>query len=137
MGSTEMILLDTQSLVWWAQEDSTRLSLPARQEITKAEKDNALAASAMSIWEVCLLVKSGRLHLKVSIEDWLDALVSLSEIQIVPVDGAIAKTSVFLPDPLHKDPADRIIIATAIREGATLVTSDKKILRYPHVQSVW
>lgn len=132
-----MILLDTQALVWWAQEDSTRLSLPARQEITNAEKDNALAASAMSIWEVCLLVQSGRLHLKVSIEDWLDALVSLPEIQIVPVDGAIAKTSVFLPEPFHKDPADRIIIATARQLGATLITSDKKIRSYKHVKTLW
>ncbi|MBI4066645.1 VapC toxin family PIN domain ribonuclease, partial [Candidatus Gottesmanbacteria bacterium] len=66
-----MILLDTQAIVWWVQEQPSRLSRRARGEIAKAEKEQALAASAMSIWEICLLVKSERLQLGVTIEQWL------------------------------------------------------------------
>lgn len=132
-----MIILDTQALVWWAGEKVSRLSPHARREIAKAEKNNALAISAMSIWEICLLVKSRRLHLNVIIEEWLDALNSLPEIQIIPIDMNIAKTSVFLPELFHKDPADRMIVATALTFGASLVTSDQKIRRYKNVQTIW
>ncbi len=132
-----MILLDTQAVVWWAQEQPSRLSLLARREIAKAEKDQALAASAMSVWEICLLVKSERLQLGVTIEQWLSALASLPEIHIIPIDAEIARLSVYLPKPFHKDPADRMIVATALQLEVPLVTSDQKIRRSKVVSTIW
>ncbi len=132
-----MILLDTQAVIWWAQEEPSRLSLRARREIAKAEKEQALVASAMSIWEVCFLVKSERLQLGVTIEQWLSALTSLREIHIIPIDAEIARLSIYLPEPFHKDPADRMIVATAISLDAPMVTSDRKIRSYPYVRTIW
>jgi PIN domain nuclease of toxin-antitoxin system len=54
----------------------------------------------------------------------------------IPVDNTIARIAVELPEPLHSDPADRIIIATALSLGATLVTRDRKIIEYPHVKTL-
>jgi len=58
-------------------------------------------------------------------------------LNFVPVNNRIALLSVRLPKPLHADPADRIIIATALILGATLVSKDERILAYPHVDSLW
>jgi len=58
-------------------------------------------------------------------------------VKFIPVDNSVAVKSVNLPQPLHSDPADRIIIATAISSGVPLVTRDEKILNYPHVQTIW
>ena len=132
-----MILLDTQAVIWWAQDQPSRLSPRARREIAKAEKNQALFASAMSIWETCLLVKSERIQLGVTIQKWIDALTSLPELHIIPIDTEIARSSVYLPEPFHKDPADRMIVATALSLGAPIVTSDCKIREYKHVRTIW
>jgi PIN domain nuclease of toxin-antitoxin system len=58
-------------------------------------------------------------------------------ISFVPIDNRIAVKSVSLPEPLHRDPADRIIIATAITLGAALITKDDKIINYPYVETIW
>lgn len=131
-----MILLDTHTLIWWVS-DPPRLSARAKREISNAISGGGIAISAISVWEIALLVKAERIQLKQDVHAWIGKVLSLPVLTVVPVDADIAETSVFLSGFPSKDPADRIIIATAIREGATLVTSDKKILLYPHVQSAW
>ena len=72
--------------------------------------------------------------------DWVGsaaACEALPSVRYVPVDNRIALRSVLLPDPLHDDPADRIIIATALQLGATLITRDDKLRAYPHVETLW
>ena len=64
-------------------------------------------------------------------------MIKLPFLSFVPVDNSIAVKSVLLPEPLHKDPADRIIISTAVTLGAALVTKDEKILNYPYVETIW
>jgi len=68
---------------------------------------------------------------------WLAQAAALPFLNFVPIDNHIALKSVQLPAPLHQDPADRIVIATALTLGATLLTKDKKILTYPHVKTMW
>ena len=75
--------------------------------------------------------------LTMDVESWLEKVENLPGIQFVPVDTAIARKSVMLPDTLHSDPADRIIIATSRQLGATLITSDQKIRSYKHVKTLW
>jgi len=75
--------------------------------------------------------------LTVDLERWLSHCEAIPFLHFLPVTNRIAIESVRLPEPLHPDPADRIIIATALSVGAQLVTKDKKILDYPHVKSVW
>ena len=72
----------------------------------------------------------------IDVDSWLQKLESLEFVKFIPVDNKIAAQSVRL-DFDNPDPADRIIVATALTFGARVITSDKKILNYPHVQSVW
>lgn len=132
-----MIVLDTHVLVWWVDEPA-RLSAKVKKIIETALKsEEAILASSVSVWEIYLLAKKGKLGFSIDIDSWMQKIESIAFLQFVPVDNRIAAKSVMLPDPLHSDPADRIIIATAREFGAQLATSDKKILNYRHVQSIW
>lgn len=131
-----MILLDTHALLWWT--DTTKgLTSRARRVIEKERANGELAISAISVWEVCMLVSSGRLTLRVDIDTWLGDMMAIPFLQVIPIDADIAKTSVFLPNWPHKDPADRFIVATALRLGVPLVTGDSKIRAYKHLRTVW
>ncbi len=131
-----MIVLDTQTLIWWICSRE-KLSKKAADYIEKYVNDKEILVSSISIWEISFLIKKGRLAFTMDLDSWIQKVEDLPFLQFIPVDNNIATKSIFLPEPLHSDPADRIIIATAIREGAIIVTSDKKILHYPHVKSVW
>lgn len=91
----------------------------------------------MSVLEIYTLIRKKRIGFTYFIENWLEKLESLPYINFIPIDNKIAALSVNLPEFSHKDPADRIIIATALNLGATLITSDKKILDYKGVQTIW
>ncbi len=131
-----MIILDTHSLLWWIGTPK-KLSKKAQQEIEKTIKKDKILISSISIWEICLLVEKGRLDLTMEIENWIQKVERLPFLQFIPVDNKIAAKSVFLPKPIHADPADRIIIATALNLNASIITGDRLIRSYPHVKSVW
>jgi len=131
-----MILLDTH--VWiWVVSNPENLSKKAKQYVKTAIVEKGIIISSISAWEVALLVVKNRLKLKLNVNDWITRSETLPFIQFIPVDNSVAVQSVNLPEPIHSDPADRIIIATAISMGIPVVTKDEKILNYPHVQSVW
>lgn len=131
-----MIVLDTHTWIWWIG-DPDRLSEPARHRIeTEARKDQ-VCISSISAWELALLVKKGRLELTVDPREWIARSESLPFLRFVPVDNRIAVLSNDLPGVFHDDPADRIIVASALTLGATLVTKDTKIRDYPSVESLW
>jgi PIN domain nuclease of toxin-antitoxin system len=131
-----MILLDTHALIWWTS-DKEKLPKKLNQELSEAYESGNLAVSAISIWEIALLYKKDKMTLKMPFGEWYDYFSQLTEIKSVPVDNEIAVRSVNLPGEYHKDPADRIIIATALSLGCPLVTKDKKIHAYKFVKSVW
>lgn len=131
-----MILLDTHALIWW-REASARLSPRAQAAIANEEKVGMIAVSSFSFWEIALLVKRNRLKLSCAAAKWIGVVEALDCTFSVPVDTNIAVASVELPAGLHQDPADRIIVATAITMNIPLVTVDQKIRAYPHVQTIW
>lgn len=131
-----MILLDTHALVWWAS-DKKKLSVRASKSIARALRGDGIAVSAISMWELAMLLSRGRLVVTISSDQWLDQLEATKGLQIIPVDSVIARHSVLLPGNLHDDPADRMIIATARTIKVPLITADKKILDYPHVNTIW
>lgn len=131
-----MIILDTHVLVWWIGQPD-KLSKKAKYQLDIAISKNEILVSSISVWEIYLLVKRNRLKLTMDIDIWMERVEALPFLRFVPVDNKIAAKSVSLADPLHGDPADRIIIATSLVENALLVTGDKRILHYPHVQSLW
>jgi PIN domain nuclease of toxin-antitoxin system len=131
-----MIVLDTHAWLWWVSSTGF-LSETAKKVIDEAVSEKKVFISSISAWEVAVLVSRGRLKLTMSTEDWIAASEALPFFEFVPVSNFIALKSVLLPEPLHNDPADRIIIATAISLGAVLVTKDEKIRDYPHVKTAW
>ncbi len=125
-----MILCDTHALLWFITADR-RLGRLSNRMMWQASLNRDLAFSAISIWEVSMLLQKGRLDvtLNVNANQWRQDLIARGLTEI-PVDGAIAARAGELPD-MHGDPADRIIVATAL-DGHRLVTSDTNILNWPH-----
>ena len=131
-----MIVLDTHVWVWFVSNPEL-LSKVSRKAIDAAILKKAIYISSISAWEVALLVANKRLVLTIPVDDWITKSERLPFFQFLPMDNSIAIKSVNLPNPLHKDPADRIIVATAITIGAPIVTKDEKLLKYPHVETIW
>ena len=129
-----MILLDTHVLAW-AANDSKLLSRAAASAIRRARRDGGLAVSAITVWELALLVARGKVQVYGSIETSLRLL--LEGVTILPITTEIAALATQFPDDYPRDPADRIIGATARAEGLTLVTRDEKIRRCPLLKTVW
>ena len=132
-----MIVLDTHALIWWVNDD-TRLSPTAKVAIEDALVGNGrVLVSAISAWELALLVQRGRIALAMELDEWLRAVESIEGVSLVPISAQIAAQSVNLPGEFHKDPADRMIVALAREQNAPLITADEKIQGYPHVRWLW
>ena len=122
-----MLLLDTNVLLWLTRGDR-RLGAGAHRAVDEAFVSGNAAVSAISFWEIAMLLKKGRLEITWAVEALRQYLLDhgLNEI---PVDGEIAMRAVLLTE-LHGDPADRIIVATALA-GHRLVTADRQLLEWP------
>ena len=131
-----MILLDTHAFVWWVS-GSSEVPAKALGYIRRAKPQNGIYVSSISIWELSMLVKNGRVMLSVPLVEWIRRVEALPFVKFVPVDNAIAEQSVNLPGKFHKDTADRIIVATARSLNIPVITMDAEIISYPHVRTVW
>ncbi len=139
-----MILLDTHVLIWWANGDRLRLSATALAAIDGAIENAdqpgdspGLLVSAISCWEVAMLVNRGRLALSLDVERWLALLASHPAVRLLPLDPAVAVAATRLPEPFHADPADRFLVAQARELGIPLLSADNKIRSYGAVRSLW
>jgi len=131
-----VIVLDTHVLLWFIH-DPKKIPTKTLLLIQKAQKNNEIYVSSISLWEIAMLEKKDRLKLNVHIETWIQKVEDLPFITFVSVDNKIAISSVSLNENLHTDSADRIIIATALELGAKLITADKKILAYKKIRAIW
>jgi PIN domain nuclease of toxin-antitoxin system len=122
------LLLDTHTLVW-SVEESPRLGNGAKRAINIAARRNHVAISAISPWELALLVAKGRLSLSIDVMVWVRQALSRPGVNLVPLEPEIAVASTRLPFEMQPDPADRILVATARQLGATLVTADLALLK--------
>lgn len=130
-----MIVLDTHIWVWWVHEDEQLTQ--AQREVITANETDLIGVSVISCWEIAKLVEYGRLELPCSLEEWFEQALSYPGVQLLTLTPEIAIESTQLPGEFHRDPADQIIVATARVYGCPLVTSDDKILSYPHVTTIW
>jgi PIN domain nuclease of toxin-antitoxin system len=129
-----LILLDTHVWIWWVHDEA---ELPAEcRDLLQAHESDGLGLSAISCWEVAKLVQRNRLILPVPLEKWMDQALAYPGIQVLDLSPRVAMESVQLPGDFHQDPADQIIVATARLHNVPLVTADKLILKYPHVQTI-
>ena len=132
-----MILLDTHAWIWWVAAPA-RIPKRATGLVTRAvEAGEPILISSISAWEVAMLVDRGRLELTMPVHDWVARSEAAALFRFVPVDNRIVVRAVDLPGFAPRDPADRIIVATAVVEGATLVTGDDRLRGYRSVATEW
>jgi PIN domain nuclease of toxin-antitoxin system len=130
-----VIVLDTHALVWWVSGGP--LSERARDAIAHRASTRSVYASSISVWEIATLVARGRLELTLDVVDWIARVEAIESLRFVAVDNRIAIASTRLPGELPRDPADRLIVATARSLDAPLVTRDARLAAYPHVETIW
>jgi len=120
------LVLDTHAWVWWVSKPE-KLSRKQRSAIDRARKREAdtLLISVISGWEVALLVQSGRLRLPVQLETWLSDAMSVPGLEVAPLTVPIIAGAARLTG--LRDPADMLIVATALHHGAPLLTNDERI----------
>jgi PIN domain nuclease of toxin-antitoxin system len=120
-------LLDTHILLFWLA-NSPRLKEGRREVVESADADHPLFLSDISLWEIATLHELGRISLDRPLRDWLEIATAPPLVQRVGITPAIAGEVAALPPHIHRDPADRIIIATARVLGYSLVTLDRRII---------
>ncbi len=125
------LLLDTHIWIWLIEGDS-RLSQELCHAIDRCQNRDGILISAISIWEVGMLVQKKKISIETDCLDWIQMALGQPGVSLVPISPRIAVQSTRLPGELHADPADRILVATAYEENATLVTCDEKLIHYGH-----
>jgi PIN domain nuclease of toxin-antitoxin system len=129
-----LVVCDTCVLLFDALEPH-RIPSRARAVLEEADRAGELACSDVTFWEVATLVANQRLTPPAPLQEFLQNLVSLREVAVLPVTPEIASRAVTLG--LHRDPADRLIAATAAVHGARLLTADDRLRQVPGVEVVW
>lgn len=122
------VLLDTHAWIWWMDRDP-RLGRAALDSLDASLAWDRPLLSDISLWEVATLVERGRLSFSIGLRDWLDAAAHPRTVRVVPITSDVAAAVAALPSTFHRDPADRVIVATARVLGVPLLTFDKLILQ--------
>lgn len=127
--STTQIVIDTHILIW-SLINKDKLNQNEIREISEAQLNGSLLLSAISLWEIAMLVHKKKISIFGRVIDFLKEIENLPGLQVIHIDAKIASESIALTDHFHGDPADRIIVATAKVNSAKLITRDKKILQW-------
>ena len=123
----DLLLLDTHVLVW-SLEKGPRLGTATSQLLNLAAQEERLCISAITPWEIALLVSKKRLALELDVQEWIERALHSPGLSLTPLEPAIAVASTRFPFEMQADPADRILLATARHLPATLVTADRLLL---------
>lgn len=119
-------LLDTHAWVWWICGDP-RLTSREREALDNLPPTERPVLAEISLWEVAMLVERGRLHLDMDLERWLSVASAPATVELARVTPAVAAEVALLPDKFHRDPADRLIVATARVMKLRVLTRDRMI----------
>ncbi len=129
------LVLDTHVWVWYLASPEA-LPQGLLETLDRVRAREALYISAITPWEVAILAQKGRIAFTLEPRRWLEEALRVPGIRVVPLEGGVALEAAYL-DLSHPDPADRFILATALRLGATLVTKDKRLRAYPKAKTLW
>ena len=129
------IICDTHVLLFWADAPN-RLGASAQTAIAQGIKDRALACSDISLWEIAMLFAKGRLRQDVDAICYMNDIITAMSLDVLPVTPAIAVLAQSGIFP-HKDPADRLIGATALYYKASLITVDQILQTVPGLKTIW
>ena len=132
-----MVVIDTHILIWWVSGDPSLSATAARIIQDTLNSGSEVIISSISAWEISMLIEKRRLVLNMDVESWFDEVSQIDGVRFMPVDNEIAIKSTVLPGEFHKDPADRMIVATARKLATPLITADDKIIHYEHVRTLW
>ena len=124
----EKVVMDTHILIWYLE--GIELSQQQVQIIESQRNLNQLYISAISIWEVSMLINKKKAAISIPINEWLNKVLSIPGLNIIDLSLTVLVESCNLPDFDHKDPADRMIIASTREIDGYLLTFDKRILEY-------
>ena len=130
----EVILLDTQAMIWLSYEPHT-LSRTAASAIRRSRRSDGLAISAISLWEFAWLINAGSMEVNGTIEAAVEEVAS--RFLVRPLTPRIAAQASQFGSDYPRDPGDRIIGATALVEGLTLITSNAMIRRCHYINTLW
>jgi PIN domain nuclease of toxin-antitoxin system len=122
-----LLLLDTHTLIW-SVEEGPRLGRRVKAILNEAAQGSRIAVSAITPWEIAVLVAKNRLQLGCDVMQWIRDSLARPGVQLIPLKPEIAVACANLPFEMHADPADRILVATARHLGGTLVTADERLL---------
>ncbi len=136
MEGPEVIVADTHVIVWDALKPEM-LSTKAQKAIREANKQDGIIFCEISLWEIAMLIKKGRLTVDASYLEFIRLVSDSNNYIFKGLSPEIAELSADLFARTNKDPADRIISATAIIEKANLVTSDKTLRRSKRIDTIW
>jgi PIN domain nuclease of toxin-antitoxin system len=131
-----VILLDTHALVWLVAEPA-RLSRAATNAIRRARSTGGLAVASITLWELAILLVRGHVRGHGTVDASIRQVVDAARVSVREITPVIAALSTQFPDDFPRDPADRLIAATARAEGLTLVTRDERIRASALVRTVW
>jgi len=129
-----LILLDTHALLWWAL-DPDHLS-GAAQEVVQEMEDRGGYASAISVWELGIKVQRGQLELPITVDELARRIEGGGVVELVPVDTTTWLRTLSL-DWEHRDPADRVIVATAQLKQVPILTKDRVMHGFRQVECLW
>ena len=130
-----MIFLDTH-VWWWSLTEPENLSKTAIKTIRQTNTDHRMISS-ISIWEFAMMVIKKRISLKMPAAKWLSRAINETGLGVIEISPEIAIDACSLPGQFHKDPTDRLIVATARVNNLRLLTKDQKMLEYSHVDAIW
>jgi PIN domain nuclease of toxin-antitoxin system len=128
-------LLDTHAWLWWL-DGSGRLTSRTRARLDAYPDADRPALCAISLWEMALLVELGRVRLRQGFDEWIDVAAASGTVRVLDVTPAIAKELLHLPRSFHRDPADRLIVATARALDLAVLTDDGPI-RQSRLVRLW
>ena len=127
------MILDTCALLWLAS-DQGKLSTAAKETI--GGNAGNLFVSAITAFEIAVKARSGKLELPMSPRAWSEGALAFHGVREIPIDSSIALGAVELP-PLHNDPCDRLIVATALQHSMPIITCDRLIAQYENAEVIW
>jgi PIN domain nuclease of toxin-antitoxin system len=131
-----LIVIDTHVLVWWLT-GARGLSRKAERTLAAHGDPGQIVVSAISLLEIATAIRRGRLQLSMPLDQWLADMNSLPELRVESVSAEIAVLAGGLAEPMHGDPADRLIVATTSVLGVPLVTGDMKLRAYRGIKTMW
>lgn len=134
-GQLMLTICDTHVLIFW-QNNPKKLSKPAKKALAKALASKTLACCDISLWEIAMLVKSNKLRSDINAKQYMQDIILTMSLTVLPITAKIAELSqqdIFI----HKDPADRLIAATAIAHKCPLITADSKLQNVEGLKAIW